>query len=409
LRNSGSAADHGLQIQRTQDFDIAVALQASRIISNMDDAMDLFPPLMQVLRIQAGAETAHLLVLEGGKLRLKASAAAGDATVKTLASRSSDGQEHFSPAIVNYVMHTGDDVLLAEAETDPRFARCPYIESRGPQSILCCGIRHQGQLLGAVYFEHTKVVGAFNDQKLEWLRILTAEIGLKVWGGKLSRYRDYVHKFAPTKVSKEIDANPGSPDLALRDRDISVLFADLAGYTRMAELMERQALNDLINRAFSRFVDEVHRYDGLLLEITGDELLILFEDENSSRHVWKAARTALAIAKAADSLNAESCGSNPPLIVNMGINSGIASVGLRSIDASSGSAWRYGASGSVVNIAARVREVARDGGILMSGDSAMRVSNEFVLADMGEYVLKNLMKPVHIYRLLGEPSSYLGS
>jgi hypothetical protein len=38
----------------------------------------------------------------------------------------------------------------------------------------------------------------------------------------------------------------------------------------------------------------------------------------------------------------------------------------------------------------------------------MRVSNEFILADIGK-VFENLMKPVHIYRLLGEPSSYLGS
>ena len=72
------------------------------------------------------------------------------------------------------------------------------------------------------------------------------------------------------------------------------------------------------------------------------------------------------------------------------------------VDAASGSQWRYSASGTVVNIAARVRELARDGNILMSADAASRVSNEFALEDIGEHSLKNVRKPLQIYRLIGE-------
>ena len=96
----------------------------------------------------------------------------------------------------------------------------------------------------------------------------------------MSRYRDYVHKFAPAAVAKEIDANPVSPKLEAKDTDVSILFGDLAGYTRMAEQMERRQLDALINRAFSRFVDEIHHYEGILLEIRGDELFVLFADDD---------------------------------------------------------------------------------------------------------------------------------
>jgi class 3 adenylate cyclase len=170
----------------------------------------------------------------------------------------------------------------------------------------------------------------------------------------------------------------------------------------MAEQMERRQLDALINRIFSRFIDEIHRYEGTLLEIRGDELFVLFADEDHSRHVWKAASAALAISRVAANLKEELSGGDPPVIVNMGINSGVASVGLKAVEASSGSQWRYGASGTVVNIAARVRELARDGSILMSTDSAARVSNDFVLEDMGEHALKNVKKPIRIYRLIGE-------
>ena len=248
------------------------------------------------------------------------------------------------------------------------------------------------------------MAGIFNEQKLEWLRLLATEVGLSIWSGRLSRYREYVHKFAPTAAFTEINSNPESPDLAAKDCDVSILFADLAGYTRMAELMEPRQLNEVVNRAFSSFLDEIHRYDGTLLEISGDELFVLFTDEDWFRHAWKAAKTALAIASAAIRINEASPDASMPLVMNMGINSGMASVGLHSVEASAGSRWRYGASGPVVNIAARIRELARNGSILISADTAVRVSDDFLQDDMGEHSLKNVMNPVHIYRLLGERS-----
>ena len=56
----------------------------------------------------------------------------------------------------------------------------------------------------------------------------------------------------------------------------------------------------------------------------------------------------------------------------------------------------------MVNVAARVRELARDGNILMSADSVARVSDDFLFEDIGEHALKNVMQPVRIYRLVGE-------
>jgi predicted ATPase/class 3 adenylate cyclase len=395
--------ESGLANHRGERFDIAAALQASQIITKGGDPDRVLSELMQVIRLQAGAETAQLLVLEGGKLRLEASAAAESSEVLLFPASSPDkGPGSFSRAIVNYVLHTGEDLLLAEADGDARFAQCPYIASRRPRSVICSGIRHQGELLGVIYLEHTQIAGAFGGQKLEWLQLLSTELGLTVWSSRLSRYREYVQKFAPSAVSKEIDANPSNPDLVAKDRDVSILFADLAGYTRLAELMGRRQLTELINRAFSRFVDEIHRYDGVLLEIGGDELFVLFADEDHSKHVWKAASAALAISRAAAELKEELSSGHPPLMMNMGINSGVASVGLHAVEAASGSRWRYGASGTVVNIAARVRELAHDGSILMSTDSAARVANEFVFEDVGEHSLKNVMKPIRIYRLISE-------
>jgi class 3 adenylate cyclase len=342
------------------------------------------------------------LLLEGNQVRVEACATTGADDPAKNHPASAYFQLRFSPAIVNYVLHTGDDLVLVDPEGDPRFAGCCYLTECHPKSVLCIGIRHQGELLGAVYLEHTQLSGIFSDQKLEWLRILTTELGLTVWSGRLGRYRDFVSKFAPAVVSQELDRNPTSPDLAIKNCDASILFADLAGYTRMGELVEPQQLDHLINRSFSRFVDEVNRFGGVVLEVRGDEIFALFQDEDRTKHAWKAVSAALAITREAAKLNAEFSNIPVPILMNIGINSGNVAVGVKAVEASSGPRWRYGASGSVVNIAARVRELARDGSILVTSDSIARGLSDFMFEDIGEHLLKNVMSPVRLYRLIGE-------
>ncbi len=390
---------------REDSFDIATALQASRIIASGSNTDLLLTHLMQVIRLQAGAEIAQLLSLEGGELRHEATAMAASGDVILFPSPPTASLGSFSPAIVNYVIYTGDDLMLDEADTDPRFALCSYIAEQHLKSVICAGIRHRGELLGVIYLEHKHLVGAFNEQKLKWLRILSGELGLAIWGARLGRYRDYVSKFAPTKVFKQIEANPQNPDIQTKDCDVSIMFADLAGYTGLGELLGGRQLAELVNHAFSRFVDEIHRFEGILLETRGDELFVLFEDEDPRKHVWKAAKAALAIRRAATTLNKESAGAHPPLIMNIGINSGVASVGLHTIEASSGAMWHYGASGTVVNIAARLRELAREGSILISAGSIERLSNSFLVEDMENHSLKNIKGRVRIYRLVEERST----
>ena len=111
--NVSKEADGRPVSHQGESFDLAAALQASRIIASGESPDRVLTHLMQVIRLQAGAETAHLLILERGKPRLEASATAhGDVVLFT---SSSTDQASFSPAIVNYVLHSGEDLMLAEA------------------------------------------------------------------------------------------------------------------------------------------------------------------------------------------------------------------------------------------------------------------------------------------------------
>ena len=378
-------------------FDV-VAAAASQMMAGDEKRDDALANLLQVIRIQTGAEAAYLIGSRGGVYRVEAGVSAAGSPVPAETANSKE-DDRFSLSIVNYVVHTGNDLVADEPHLDPRFARCEYLAREKPKSVMCAAIVKQSELLGVMYLEHGRMAHAFDQQRLGWLRILATELGLMVWGDKLSRYKEYLHRFAPAVATKEIDADPHSPDLSARERDISIMFADLAGYTRMYEQMERGAADSMINRAFSEFTQEIHDFDGVLLDVRGDELFVLFADEDPARHARNAAEAALAINRTVTRLNAHRSASEPALIINIGINSGPASVGLQPIEFATGSRWRYDATGSTVNVGARVRELARDGNILLSAATAERLVGDFACEDLGDHSVKNVSAPVRIFRL----------
>ena len=73
--------------------------------------------------------------------------------------------------------------------------------------------------------------------------------------GELRRIKDHFAKFVPEAVKRLVAANPEAPELAKRECDVSVLFLDISGYTRLSEHLAPESLNALVERYFSTFLD----------------------------------------------------------------------------------------------------------------------------------------------------------
>ena len=89
-----------------------------------------------------------------------------------------------------------------------------------------------------------------------------------------------------------------------------------------------------------------------------------------------------------------------PVYVNMGINSGVASVGMTRFHGASGTRMTYTASGSVTNLAARIAASARDGDILVGSETAKRIGKESPLHDRGLMRFKNVKEKVQVFSLV---------
>jgi class 3 adenylate cyclase/tetratricopeptide (TPR) repeat protein len=179
-------------------------------------------------------------------------------------------------------------------------------------------------------------------------------------------------------------------------RTVTVVFADLCRFTRLAEVIDPEDLASLVNEAYKEMETAIRRYDGLVDKFVGDAVLAVFgapiahEDDPE-----RAVRAALDLREAIAGLGLRL---GLPLFVRVGINAG--EVVLRAF----GSERRadYTAIGDAVNLASRLEGSAAEGEILISHRVARSVRGVFRTEALPPLELKGKAKSVRAHRVLGE-------
>ena len=216
---------------------------------------------------------------------------------------------------------------------------------------------------------------------------------------ELRRIKDHFAKFVPEAVKRLVAANPEAPELAKHERDVSVLFLDITGYTRLSEQLPPEVLNQLVERYFSTFLDRIHEAGGDINETTGDGFMAIFQAADVQAHTITAVQTALALLGATEELNQTN--SATPLVIHMGLNSGLALVGSTRFEGTQGTRWTFTASGPVTNLAARLAATAQAGQLLVGPETVRRLGQRYQVERLGREPLKNFDETVDIYRVLG--------
>ena len=206
-------------------------------------------------------------------------------------------------------------------------------------------------------------------------------------------------KFVPNTVSRLIEKSPNGVIPESKEQDVSVLFLDIEGYTKMCEQLQGVEVNKVIENCFSAFMDAIFANNGDVNETAGDGLMVLFLNEDKQTNAIEAVQTALKIREEAARIKSEFKALSEPLTINMGINSGRALVGAAKFESYTGSRWTYTARGLVTNVAARIGAQATHGKIFLSGSTAERIKDQFTLTPLGSFKLKNLSKEIQIFQV----------
>jgi DNA-binding response OmpR family regulator len=221
--------------------------------------------------------------------------------------------------------------------------------------------------------------------------------------GEVARVRDHFAKFVPDAVKRLVAANPDAPELAKQERDVSVLFVDISGYSRLAERVAPAELNALVERYFGRFLDRITEAGGDINETSGDGFMAIFQDGDPVAHSVRAVNAALMLLALTEALNQHE--RENPIAIHIGINSGPALVGSTRLEGRRGTRWTFTASGMVTTLAARLAAAAGDGEILAGPETVRRLEGRYRLERVGRERLKNLTDPIEVHRIISPPGA----
>jgi predicted ATPase/signal transduction histidine kinase/CheY-like chemotaxis protein len=167
---------------KTHTLDWVSVMRASQALSQEIDLDKLLAIIMQVVVENAGANQGSLLLMEEGTLTLKAHCTLDGCYIDQCQSL---GDQRLPMSVLNYVEHTQQALVLANAVTETRFAADRYIAEHQPLSILCVPIQRQGRLVGILYLENNLTTNAFTTDRLEVLQLLAAQAAISLENAQL--------------------------------------------------------------------------------------------------------------------------------------------------------------------------------------------------------------------------------
>ncbi|MDD5203987.1 MAG: adenylate/guanylate cyclase domain-containing protein, partial [Desulfobacterales bacterium] len=216
---------------------------------------------------------------------------------------------------------------------------------------------------------------------------------------KISQMLAHLSPFVPQSVRRIVE---DYPDRLMQDKEkkeVSVLFLDLENYTRLTANRPEAEVNDIVEKVFSSFVDPIHRSGGDINETAGDGLMIIFKNDDARTNAVNAVRSALDIDQRSRELILGSATGQHPIHVNMGINSGMALVGLTRFKGQLSTRMTYTATGQVTNIAARLADLATGGDILIGEETGKLIQGLWPVYDRGLIALKGIDEPRRVFSL----------
>ncbi|MBX3084312.1 MAG: tetratricopeptide repeat protein [Anaerolineae bacterium] len=184
---------------------------------------------------------------------------------------------------------------------------------------------------------------------------------------------------------KAAEAAPASP----ARKQMTILFADISGFTAMSETMDAEDVSDTMNALWTRLDDAITSHKGSIDKHIGDAVMALWGvDEAREDDAENAVRAALAMQAVIMAFSAER---GRPLQLRIGINTGMV------LYSAIGTVGEWTAMGDTVNVASRMEHAAPIGGILIAHNTYIQVRGSFDVQAQPPLMVKGKSEPIQAY------------
>jgi adenylate cyclase len=220
------------------------------------------------------------------------------------------------------------------------------------------------------------------------------------WKYRIARQqREYIRnafiKFVPKEVVDELVRNAGNVGATRESLECACVATDAANFTSLAEVMQSEDLADFLNRYFDMLFRPVARHGGFVSDIVGDAMLAIWPNRSPDTrgHMLSAL---LEMREAARLFNEQP--TSIGLTTRFGVDWGRVTLTM----VGSQTHYEYRAVGDTVNTATRIQELNKKLGtrVLVSAPALEGVEN-FLLRDVGHFLLRGKAVPVHAFELIG--------
>src|SRR5271167_989784 len=306
-----------------------------------------------------------------------------------------------SQAIIKQVTQGGVPLLVQDVRMDPRLASSKSIALGGMQSAMCAPLKGGDKLYGLLYVDNLVKRGMFSQEDLNVFSVIATQAGLavdRVRGreemAKQLQTRNALERFLPPGVAQKISHDAAGLQLRGETQALTVMFADIRGFTSMAEKMTPEETVEILNEFFNAMSDRIFAHEGTLDKFLGDGLMCLFGAPLSKgSDALNAVRTAVEMQQTLQVLNKDF---EKPLRMGIGINTGKAVVGYmgatRRMD--------YTAIGDVVNVASRLCAAASPDQILVSAATHAEIGSELPTRKLAPVKVKGKAEALEVYEVV---------
>ncbi len=306
--------------------------------------------------------------------------------------------------ITRKVMKDRVALLSQDAAADEQFAGVDSIVSQGVRSTICAPLFTESGVHGALYADRLDPFSAFKPDDLELISAVAAQTAIAVENvrsherlAKEEVARANYSRFLPEYVVKQMLDNPDSFKLGGVLQTITILFADIRGFTRISEHAPPEKIVNLLNRYFSAMTDIIFAHGGTLDKYLGDGMMALFGAPTvTPKDAANAISAAVAMQRRMLSINDELHQEGFPEIgIGIGLHTGEVTVGYIGSERRS----EYTAIGDTVNTASRLESNAKSGEILVSEVTAKAARSRYQLTPRDPISVKNREQPVPLFQV----------
>jgi adenylate cyclase len=322
--------------------------------------------------------------------------------------RSRDGsvpaKVSISRTIVNTVMRDRVAMLAKDALYDTRLHASDSIQSMNVRSFMCAPLWNQNDVIGVLYCDNPRSKKFITDD-LEVFAALCNYAAVAIEQARLSlrlleesKRRERLTRYhSPGVINRIMQAPDSDGAFMAQERDVSVMFCDIVGFTTMSQHAPPQAIADMLNDFFGRMGEVIFEHDGTLDKFIGDCILAVFGAPfEQIDHATKAVAAALAMQRELVRANAEH--PDRPLRMRIAINSGRALTG----DIGSPKRREFTVLGDVVNTASRIEStVAKPDQIVISKDTLDKIGNAFQVQPLGGVKLRGRDTELEVFEVIG--------